>query len=148
MTPPATLALSIPPLAEEPGLRIRPVKRSHPEATDHWDGNWLACVVAVRGALAREVAVDLRTNELRAFRNELQALADDPSRTATFDTMEQWLEIEIVANDRGRLSAKCAVSSAPGMGSAVRFTLELEHADLAEMTRQLDAIVAAYPVVG
>ncbi len=58
-------------------LTIALLGRSHPEATDYWDGNWVTASVEARaGGFRGSVGGHLRAEELAAFHDQLARLQE------------------------------------------------------------------------
>jgi hypothetical protein len=128
---------------------IEPRRRNYPDCSDYWDGNWIGCTIDVRaGGFRGSVNADLRTEEFVSFRDALRDLYDRLAGEAMFETMEHWLTIKIVGDGRGHFEAKCELRDDPGMGNRLEFALAFDQTDLPPVLRDLDAIVAAFPVVG
>lgn len=127
-------------------LAVEPLCRTHPEAADPWDGDWLHVRVTARaGGFAGEVSGELRCGELAAFARELAALEGALPGEARFTTMEGWLALRLVGDRTGHVRIEGALRDAPGTGNLLRFTLERDRTDLASWRRALDRINAAYP---
>jgi hypothetical protein len=77
-------------------------RREFPEASDYWDGNWVYATIRIRaGAFRGEYEALLRTNELASFRDQLATLHAALEGSATFETMEHWLRVDILGDGRG-----------------------------------------------
>src|SRR3954454_9303348 len=77
-------------------LAITLLGRSHPGASDYWDGNWVLAAVKVQaGGFRGSVGGHLRSEELADFRNQLARLQESLRGTAEFATMEEWLSIRV-----------------------------------------------------
>jgi hypothetical protein len=130
-------------------LSLRPLRRSYPDAEDFWEGNWLKVAVAVRaGAFQGAFEADLRSDELQAFFEQLQALPGAAEGKAALQSAEGWVTVRLVLDQRGRLDGTCEVQDDPAMGSSLRFALGPEPAQLAPMLAALARILKAFPVVG
>ena len=76
-------------------LAISILGRSHPDAGDYWDGNWVrASVEVAAGGFRGEVAGDL-AEELASFHREVARLAGSLAGEARLATMEEWLSIVV-----------------------------------------------------
>jgi len=147
-TPPAPLQLLLgDPDADH--LVLRPLRRSHPEAEDFWEANWLKVDVSARaGAFRGTVEADLRSDELERFAEQLAALQPDGKSRAALESMEGWVTARLSLDQRGRLEAACEVRDDPAAGSCLRFTVRAEQAQLPALLASLAALLRAYPVVG
>ena len=58
---------------ERERILLNVLGRSHPDATDYWDGNWLRTSIEARvGGFTAAFGADLRTDEFERFRSALQ----------------------------------------------------------------------------
>lgn len=130
-------------------LRITLLGRSHPGATDFWDGNWLWATVEVRaGAFRGSVCGDLRADELFRFLRQLVTLQESLGGTAEFQTMEGWLSLRLVGDGQGHMACRCVLRDKPGIGNALECTLTTDQTFIRETAAQLAAAVQAFPVIG
>lgn len=116
---------------------------------DFWDGNWLRCRVGVRaGGFRGTVEPALRSEEFERMRDGVRVCMDDLSGTFVFETMEE--QVRIIANGDGigHFAAKCEVRDAAGFGNLLTFDLRFDQTRLAPLAAELDALLAAYPVLG
>ncbi len=111
--------------------------RMHPGATDYWDGNWLISPIEIAaGSLRARIPAGLRTEELRAFREELAGAG-----VARLTSLEEWLELTVTV---GRKLDVAGVSAGHG---SFRIT-GLDRAQLPGIIDALEEVEAAYPVLG
>ena len=76
-------------------LRITPLRPTHPQCADYWDGNWVDSSVDVSvGAFAGKYKACLRTDEFKMFRVGLDPLYTTLKGEASFASMEDWVEIQ------------------------------------------------------
>jgi hypothetical protein len=122
----------------------------HPHADDHWDGNWLVTPVeVVAGAFRGFVSAALRADELQSFRDAIKRLDDSLQGEAVLSSMEDWLNLRITVDRAGHLEVSGNVSDRPGVGNQLTFTIDgLDQSYLRHVLEGLDAILAAFPVVG
>jgi hypothetical protein len=130
-------------------LIFRPVRRERPQATDYWDGNWLITdlLLSVKGFEAR-IQATLVTTDFLLFCEQIENLVMDPSGTATFITMEEWVALTITGDGRGHFHAQGRIADAPGGANELRFRLAFDQTLLQPMLRDLKAICARFPVLG
>lgn len=84
-------------------IRLEVVSRAHPSADDYWDGNWVMTRVSIRaGGFRASYEACLRTDELKSFRDQLEAAYERLDRSACFESMEQWLTIGATGDGYGR----------------------------------------------
>ena len=125
------------------------VQRTHPTATDYWDGNWVAVRVRVRvGGFDGRADGDLRAGELLGFREQLGRLHSTLRGEAVFETMEEWLSVRLTGDGLGHIEAKGFLLDRPGIGNRLDFTLKLDQTDLPNTIRGLDDACRRYPVIG
>ena len=123
-------------------------RREFPALTDYWDGNWVCATITIAaGALHGDFEALLRAEEFVRFRDQLRRLHDDLSGQARFDTMEEWLSIELEGDGKGHFRADC-VAVDTGSGANLVFAIEIDQTELPEIERGLDAITKAFPIVG
>lgn len=128
-------------------MSLRPTRRTQPSADDYWDGNWLKVDVQVKaGAFRCSLEADLRADDFSRLRGDLAALYTALRGTAVLKTLEGWVEVTIVGDGKGHLSASCAVMDAPGTGNRLTFKLNFDQTDVPPMLAALNAIVEAFPV--
>ncbi len=130
-------------------LEVTVSARAHPACTDYWDGNWVRANVAIAtGAFRGTYEATLRSEELLGFKNQLRPLGGALDGSATFKTMEEWLLIEVAGNGKGHFRAKCVAKDEAGIGAILTFEVLFDQTQLSEIVRGLDAICAAFPVLG
>ncbi len=130
-------------------LSLRPVRRSLPQASDSWDGNWLVVQVAVRaGAFRARFEADLRAGDFVGFGGQLKALQQRLGGEAEFTTLEEWVSVRLVGDGLGHLEVRCEVTDAPGIGSRLTFGLHLDQTYIPAMLEALEVITASFPVIG
>jgi len=100
------------------------------------------------GAFRGEYEALLRTNELASFRDQLATLHAALNGSATFETMEQWLRVDIQGDGRGHFLAKCEARDQPGVGNTLRFELSFDQTELPPVLAALNEVVRAFPVTG
>jgi len=99
-------------------LSIHVTRREFPEASDYWDGNWVYATIQIRaGAFRGEYEALLRTDELASFRDQLATLHAALNGSATFETMEHWLRVDIQGDGRGHFLAHCEARDQPGLAT-------------------------------
>jgi hypothetical protein len=122
--------------------------RTHPNAIDYDDGNWVDCTVAVAaGSFQGSLNRSLRTDELARFREQLARLHDFLTGEAILDTMEHWLRIRMQGDGRGQIEACCHVCDDPVFGNVLDCRLSLDQTYLPTLLRQLEKALQAYPVI-
>jgi hypothetical protein len=130
-------------------LAITLFGRSHPGASDYWDGNWLRAGIEVAaGGLRGSVGGDLRTDELVRFHDRLARLQESLRGTVEFETMEQWLSIRVTGDGRGHMEWRCVIRDQPGIGNTLDCTLATDQTFTQATVAELAATMREFPVIG
>jgi hypothetical protein len=130
-------------------LSVLVTRREFPDASDYWDGNWVYATIRIRaGAFRGEYEALLRTNELASFKDQLGTLHAALNGSATFETMEHWLRLDIQGDGRGHFLAKCEARDQPGIGNTLHFELTFDQTELPPVLEALSEVVRAFPVKG
>jgi hypothetical protein len=130
-------------------LTVTLLGRSHPGATDYWDGNWVrASVQLAAGGFRGSVGGDLRAEELAQFHGRLVRLQQSLRGTAEFDTMERWLSIRVAGDGKGHMEFRCIIRDQPGIGNTLDCTLATDQTFTQRTVAELGAAVQAFPVIG
>ncbi len=128
---------------------VHVTRRERPEANDYWDGNWVYATVKVAARAFRgEFEAQFRAEEFVLFRDKIHVLYETLKGGAKFETMEGWLAIDIQGDGKGHFHAACMAVDEPGIGNRLTFGLDFDQTEVPEILRGLDAICAAFPVVG
>jgi hypothetical protein len=123
--------------------------RSHPAASDYWDGNWLDCEAeVVAGPFQGRLGGCIRVEELQDFGAALSTLYERLRGEATFTTMEQWLEVRVTGDGRGHMEVCGRLCDDLVAGNTLVFRLHLDQTYLPPVLRQLATALGTYPVVG
>ncbi|MGH3804468.1 MAG: WapI family immunity protein [Pseudonocardiaceae bacterium] len=124
--------------------------RSHPGATDYWDGNWVRSTLRVRaGGFTAHVTADLRTDEIHRFGEALKSIDDNLAGAAVLQSMEDWITLSIQCNPNGGLAVSGEVMDQPGVGNRLAFELhDLDQTHLPTWLSQVSEIELRFPVVG
>lgn len=130
-------------------VSVSPSRREFPELADYRDGNWVCATISiVAGGFRGEFEAQLRTEEFLRFRDELRPLNDSLVGRAKFNTMEEWLSIDIAGDGKGHFHADCVAIDMPGTGNRLSFGIDFDQTDLPEILKGLDAITQTFPVIG
>jgi hypothetical protein len=130
-------------------LSLTPLRRNNPGVTTFWDGNWLTVAVEVRGGIfSGRFEADLRADEFQDFQLQLEALRGATGGTATLESVESWVRLELTVDEQGRLHGDCEVRDDPTRGSRLRFGLGSDQVQLLDMLDGLKQILEAFPPVG
>jgi len=130
-------------------VTIQLLRRSHPTATDFWDGNWIESVIQVTaGGFRGEYNASLRSDEFQRFQSQLRALETTLKGTATLSTLEEQVRLDLDADGKGHLAVRGVAFDEAGTGNALQFHFELDQTYLTGLLRRLDEALAAFPVLG
>jgi hypothetical protein len=123
--------------------------RSFPGCTDYWDGNSVRASVELSvGGFRGSVSGELRTNELKAFHQQLVRLQESLEGTAELETMESWLSIKASGDGCGHMSFRCIIRDQPGIGNTLECLLSTDQTFTRPTVAELSTIVKAFPVIG
>ena len=123
--------------------------RSHPHASDYWDGNWIKVRLTVIAAgFSGILTGDLRTDELSRFHKQISHLYENLSGLAELVTMEGWLKIQVRGDRRGHIICHCEIRDQPGSSNILVCTLRFDQTYLPTTLRELVSVLAAFPVLG
>jgi hypothetical protein len=125
-------------------------RRQFADAQDRWDGNWL-CVTAQcaqAGAIVTAGGPIVEAGDLVRFRDQLLAIAHVGTGQAELRGAEPNLAVGVTARDgSGQLHVRVELTpEAHCQGHWFAFTVDPSYA--AETVRQLDAVLALFPVRG
>jgi hypothetical protein len=136
-------------------IAIRCLWRTHPEANDYWDGNWVDSEVIVNIEPWRATyRANLRTDEFSRFRDQLREMYEGRREEASFDPMEPWLMLTLAIDGLGRIAIEG--DTGPEGGGKVfgqvrlHFRLEdgMDQSDLPQLITQLDELERNFPTRG
>jgi hypothetical protein len=130
-------------------VAINILGRLHPDAVDSSDGNWLMTPIEISvGGFKADIGASLRSEELRAFRLALEALAASLQGEAVLDSMETWIKLHVSVDRLGRLEVSGEATDKPGLGNRLEFSVsDLDQSDLPGIIRALRSANDAFPVV-
>jgi hypothetical protein len=125
-------------------------RRQFPDAQDRWDGNWL-CVTAQcaqAGAIVAAGGPILEAGDLQRFRDDLASMSAGRGREAVLRGAEPNLVVGVTALDGlGQWQVRVELTpDPPSQGHWFTFAVDPSYA--AEAVRQLDAVLALFPVRG
>jgi hypothetical protein len=132
-------------------LLLRVAGYERPSLESGADANWLVgeaeMTTDVAGSFRARRGVSLRTEELAAFRNALRRLIEELDGEATLEHMEDEVGCTIrLHRGTGELNAFVR-EHVPGVELRVE-RVQTDQSYLQETAKQLDAVVAAYPIKG
>jgi hypothetical protein len=134
-------------------ISLKPLRRSHVQASDYWDANWIETEIDIlikpwRG----KYIANLRADEFQAFRVQLQEIYEKAAGRAEFKSMEPWLELTVELDSLGHV--RLTGTADPEIGNVfglARLTFEMEGLDqtsLPPLISQLEELERDFPVVG
>jgi hypothetical protein len=130
-------------------IRMRPMVRSHPGATDYWDGNWIDTELSVRaGAFRGTWMACLRAEELLGFRRDLERLHRDLKGVGGFRSMEEWLNLRLEGDGRGHFGASAVALDRAGHGNRLEFEFMMDQTEIPPIVTSLRAVEERFPVIG
>lgn len=130
-------------------IRIELIGFSHPNAEMDWDANWVRGFVNVKaGGFSGEFKGDFMTVDFESFKTELTKLYDKLNGIATFNTLESQVEIKIIGDGIGHLSAECEVMDYAGMGNKLEFKINFDQTHIPKILNQLEKITSRFPKIG
>ena len=130
-------------------IRIELIDFSHPNAEMDWDANWLKGFVNVKaGGFSGEFKADFMTVDFESFKTELTKLYVNLNGIATFNTLESQVEIKIIGDGIGHLSAECEVMDYAGMGNKLEFKINFDQTHIPKILEQLEKITNRFPKIG
>jgi hypothetical protein len=123
--------------------------RSIPHSSDYWDGNWLACTAEVAAGAFRGSLDGLRRNEdIARFLDRVAELYERLTGEALFDALEGWLDLRLIGDGHGHIEARGQLCDDSGRGNVLEFRLCFDQTYLPLLMAQLQATIAAFPVLG
>lgn len=125
-------------------------RRQFPDAHDRWDGNWL-CVTAQcaqAGAIVAASGPILEAGDLERFRDALASMAGGGAREAVLRGAEPNIVVGVTAPaGLGQLQVRVELTPEPH-DQGHWFAFPVDPSYVAETIRQLDAVLALFPVRG
>jgi len=130
-------------------IAIDVISRTHPDANDFYDGNWLNTKVLIEaGSFSGTINGQLRAEELVSFQDELTKLHESLSGSVKFSTMEEWLSFEMTGDGKGHFSCTGKIADEVGYGNVLNFQIYLDQTFIPEILNGLGRVVKAFPVLG
>ena len=116
------------------------------DSEDRFDLNWLRAEVSVQaGSFRARESISILTWELNGFLAELAKLQESLAGTATFETIEEQLEIRLKGDGRGHVELSGRLSSPQPDADSLMFHLQIDQTDLARTISELRKVMSAYP---
>ena len=129
-------------------LTLRIHGRIKPDSQSYWDANWLHCSAEVSaGAFRGTLEWQLRNEDLARFMDALERLGG-LAGDALLDTLDGWLEVRVVRDERGHIEARCQLDDNARIRSTLEFGLPLDQLAISALLSQLRAVLDWFPIVG
>lgn len=121
--------------------------RQFPQATDHWDGNWLNIIAhcAGGGAAVTVSGPILHLGELAVLRKGLAEMDEIVGGTAALPCMEPNLRLDLACGATGHVRVTCQITP-DDLAQSHSFTFEIDQSYLGALVRQCDHILKEHPV--
>ncbi len=130
-------------------LRVELIKYNYSNAQLDWDNNWISSKISIKsGAFSGQFNADLMAVDFKKFANELESLYDKLDGIASFNTLEDHIEIKITGDGFGHFVAKCIATDNVNIGNKLFFKIEFDQTIIPEMIAQLETINNKFPVIG
>jgi hypothetical protein len=114
--------------------------------SDVHDANWLACSAQVeQGAFRGRVEAAMQTTDFAILLSELGQVLEGQMQTASFNTMEGWLEFKINVDRAGRADVAGTLRDVQSVRAELSFHFQSDLTYLAKAHAELKRLVAAYP---
>jgi hypothetical protein len=114
---------------------------------EYFDDNWLTTQISVSaGGFRGQFHASILTGELREFLTQLRLLYESLSGNAEFSTLEEQLHLLLTGDGNGQIELTGQVVDQPGSGNPLHFGLRLDQTQLGAAIRDLEAIVAEFPI--
>src|SRR5688572_9978383 len=115
------------------------------DSKDRFDLNWLRVEVSVQtGSFRARESIAILTWELDGFLAELVKLQESLAGTATFETLEEQLELRLKGDGRGHVELAGTLSSPQPNSNTLKFHLELDQTDLTKSISELKRVMAGF----
>jgi len=125
------------------------LRRTYPDASDYWDGNWLSTKVSVRSrGLSGTVASNTRAEEYREFLGALVLLYETLEGSAEFSTMEEWLTMKVYGDALGHIAVDVELRDTSVIGNQLCCCLEMDQSYLKSAIASLQELVEKFPIKG
>jgi hypothetical protein len=131
------------------GIGLSVIGRSHPGATDFWDGNWLRTRAFGRvGGFTVDLVADLRAEEFAQFRRGLERMYALVAVKASFRTLEAYLALDLHRDEVGHVRVEVELMDRPAIGNLLRCSIDIDLTYLPSIINSLDEILRRWPILG
>ena len=131
------------------GITLNIIRRTYPDASDYWDGNWLTVEIYVHvGGWKGNYAALLRSEELLHLKNELEMLYKQPDYSFILEPIEPWIVLNFIGNKKGQITVKGQACDEIGIGNTLGFCFGIDQSYLPEIIKSLRETIDKFPVKG
>jgi hypothetical protein len=129
-------------------LMIQVLGYENPAADNKEDANWLSCrLVLTVGPFRTDLAVSFTTYDFPQFLRELKAAHAQLRGTASFQTLEDALRLDILVEPSGRARVSGVVQVANEVQATLSFSYESDQSFLGKTLQELEAAVQQFPIL-
>lgn len=134
---------------ENERVEMEVLSRKHPNSSDYWDVNWIVSKINVEipGYLG-QFYVDLRTDELRDFVDELKLMSSSLKGKAILKNLDSTIHFECEMNYSGQIMWSGETCYPAGYGAVLKFEFKSDQSYLKRLIKELDDILSVFPVIG
>ncbi len=130
-------------------LSFKALGRSHPEATDSSDGNWLRIWAKVSvGDFQGNVSGDIHLVELQAFSNAISQFHETLTGEALLEVWEGWLKLRVSADKLGQIQLSGFLKNGFYLENSLNFVLYTDQTFLTTPIKQIKCVLKEYPFRG
>lgn len=133
--------------SEHDHIEIDVINYERQPVREYYDDNWLVVEIRVHaGGFRGKVSATILAVELDGFLSKLRPLYQTLDGSAELTTLESQLTLQMTADGKGHIELRGEVVDQPGVGNRLRFTLQFDESQLAVSIRELERVVAQFPV--
>ena len=128
-------------------VEIIVLNRTHPEATDKWDGNWLNAYAEITaGRFNGKGDIFLRCDELQQFAKDIDLLIQVEINDAVFSPMEPWLCLSIKSDNSSKYRISGEITDRLGTGNILKFFFELDRGCTEKVAEGIKETINVFPI--
>ncbi|HEX8021587.1 WapI family immunity protein [Mucilaginibacter sp.] len=103
---------------------------------------WIESYVEIKaGGFRGSYSAAFMLYDFSVFRDQLKIIYDDLNGIASFNSLENQLQINIKGDGLGHLVADCIAMEKVGYGNELRFELNFDQTYIPMLIKQLDSII-------
>jgi hypothetical protein len=123
--------------------------RSNPGLFDAWDGNWIDCEVEIAaGGFRGTFRADMRSEEFQTFLEQLEGVGSAMEGVASLSGVEGQIAVSLTGDGPERVRLAGEALDVAGTGNRLQFAFDVDRACLPEISRSLEHLLSAFPVIG